>query len=249
VEYSINEDLKEVRKILSFAGAQSWTSEKYQNDIYSFILQNQNLGVGVVELGCYKGGLSVFLSYACQKLGFPFYTIDLEPQFVNETRTLLRRLDLAKNVVFFQGTLAGFVSEVKLKDPPLLVVVDGDHQYQGVFDDIRSLHQMQPRSYAAAFHDFSLRHDQMPDERVDKTIYDFFGSDVDLARIGEQFDIHTSHPLKERPSPDGHYWELNGSEGVIVKLPVKPPVKQGESVNFAQSVTAWWREKLRQRRI
>jgi hypothetical protein len=54
MEYVMEDDLKTIRELLAREGGQSWTSEKYQNDVYSFILQNQTLGRGIIEVGCYK---------------------------------------------------------------------------------------------------------------------------------------------------------------------------------------------------
>lgn len=217
----LNGDLQEIRSLLAREGCQSWTSDKYQNDVYRFIMQNQEHGEGIIEVGCYKGGLSVFLAFACRKLKWPFYTIDINNEFVQMTRSLLTKLGLAQDVSFFAGTLQDFAAKIRLKKNPLLAVIDGDHRYQGVLNDIKSLYQLNRRCHAAVFHDFSLRHDVIQDERVDKAIFDFFGRDVHLTRIGEQFDEDTSYPLKTHPSEDGHYWELNGSEGVITKLPTK----------------------------
>jgi len=238
MEYVMEDDLKTIRELLAREGGQSWTSEKYQNDVYSFILQNQAFGRGIIEVGCYKGGLSVFLAFVCKKLGWPFYTIDINQQFVEETRHLLGSLGLADHVIFFTGTLRLFASQVKLSASPLLVVVDGDHQYQGVLNDIHSIYCINYQGHAAVFHDFSLRHDDMPDERVDRAIYKFFGNDISLLRIGEQFDENTSYPLRDRPSPDGHYWDLNGSEGVIVQLPANPN-------GIKQSIIRWWKKLVR----
>jgi hypothetical protein len=232
----MEDDLKTIRELMARVGCQSWTSEKYQNDIYSFVLKNQTLGRGIVEVGCYKGGLSTFLAFVCKKLSWPFYTIDINQQFVGETRKLLDGLGLADQVTFFDGTLRQFASKVKLDTSPLLVVVDGAHEYKGVLDDIRSIYQLNRQSHSAVFHDFSLRHDDMLDERVDKAILDFFGEEIALQRIGEQFGENTTYPLKSRPSEDGHYWELNGSEGVIIKLPPNPKGNQ-----LGQKMGDWWK--------
>lgn len=237
MEDKMAEDLREVRNLLAREGCQSWTSEKYQNDVYSFVLENQEHGKGIVEIGCYKGGLSVFLAFVSQKLGWPFYTIDINQQFIGETKNLLGKLALDDHVTFFVGTLNQFVEQVKLADPALLVIVDGDHHYEGVLNDIKNIYRMNYQSYAAVFHDFSLRHEDLPDERVDKAIYDFWGDEVSLLRIGEQFDENTSYPLKNRPGPDGHYWELNGSEGVIVKLHSNSWVNQ-----FKHRMIEWWKK-------
>ena len=53
-------------------------------------------------------------------------------------------------------------------------------------------------------------------ERVDKAISDCLGLHAPVKRIGEIFNRHTTYPLKDSPSEEGHYWELDGAEGVII---------------------------------
>ena len=106
---------------------------------------------------------------------------------------------------------------MELEQNPLLVVIDGAHDYQSVSEDIKSCLSLNKRSYAIAFHDFSFRYP--PDlAYVDKAIYACFGEDIPLEKIGEQIDNNTHFPLKENPADEGYYWEFNGSEGVILLL-------------------------------
>lgn len=212
------DELRQIRDVIAQEKCQSQTSIKFQDDIFQFILDNQKHGRGVIEVGCYKGGSSAILAVACNKLGWPLYIVDISIEYLNIAKDLLNKLDLAKETTFFHGTLQEFVAKVELKAPPLLVVIDGDHVYEGVLKDIKSLYSFSTRSFAAAFHDFSLRHNIL-NERVDKAILDFFGKDIPLIDIGVRFDENTTYPLKSRPNPDGHYCELDGPEGVIVKLP------------------------------
>lgn len=98
------------------------------------------------------------------------------------------------------------------------MVIDGAHDYESVCNDIHSYLQLNKISYAVAFHDFSLRYP--PDlAHVDKAIYDSFGENIPLKKIGEQIDANTFFPTKEKPNKDeGYYWEFNGTEGVILLL-------------------------------
>jgi hypothetical protein len=72
--------------------------------------------------------------------------------------------------------------------------------------------------YAAAFHDYSLRH-PTTNERVDNAISDTFGAPIPLVKIGRQFANGGAHPNKATPSADGHYWDTPGSEGGLLVLP------------------------------
>jgi predicted O-methyltransferase YrrM len=156
------------------------------------------------------------LAYACQELQMPFYTIDINPAFLDYTRSLLSELGLADHTTFFCGTMTEFVLKVKLKNPPLLVFVDSDHNYFGVLKDIQAIYRLRKRPYAIAFHDFSLRSYAYENIRVDQAILDAFGKGVRYQRIGFQFG-EKAVPGKDSPTEDGSYWDDNGSEGVIIE--------------------------------
>jgi hypothetical protein len=85
--------------------------------------------------------------------------------------------------------------------------------------DIRSVYQLQPPPVAAAFDDYSLRH-PTTGERVADAVKDSFG-DGPIRYIGARMDGTGTSPYgtKERPSEDGHWCEVPGSEGAIVLLP------------------------------
>jgi hypothetical protein len=66
------------------------------------------------------------------------------------------------------------------------------------------------------FHDYSLRH-PTTDERVDEALRDHFGKDSRPRPIGQQMN-GTAHATQQNPQPDGHYWQVPGSEGAILLL-------------------------------
>lgn len=82
-------ELKHIRAVAQEHGQFSWTSAEYQADVLGFIIENRNKGGGLVEVGCYKGGLSSQLAFLCKEFGWPFYTMDVEPSFLELTRSLL----------------------------------------------------------------------------------------------------------------------------------------------------------------
>ncbi len=105
-------------------------------------------------------------------------------------------------------------------------MIDGDHRYEAVLEDIRSIYRLTKLPHAVAFHDFSLRCEEAYNIFVDKAIFDSLGPDVELIRIGAQVDEDPSMPLVSNPDPEnGHYWEKHGSEAVILFPP--PQMKQG----------------------
>jgi hypothetical protein len=196
----------------------SWTSPQYQNDLVQFLTDHQQQGSGVVEVGCFRGGLSVQLACVCQFLGWPFYTMDVEKTFLQQTGQLLKRFGLHRHAVLFHGPLDQFVKKTRLHDRPALSVIDGDHRYDAVLQDIDALCRLNRVPYAAAFHDYSLRHTTI-DERVDAALQTRFGAGTVIRKIGTQFRAGGDHPTRQAPASDGHYWDTPGSEGAIVVLP------------------------------
>ena|SRR2546422_5557027 len=187
-------------------------------DLYDYILTNQDKGSGVIEIGCYKGASSIVLAYACRELQMPFFTIDINTAFLDYTRNLLFELDLAKHTTFFLGSMPQFAESIQLQDNPVLAFVDSDHSYSAVITDIQAIYRLNRQPYAIAFHDFSLRSFKYENIAVDKAIYDTFGANVPIKRIGVQFDEQPT-PSRENPSPSGSYWwDYNGSEAAIVEI-------------------------------
>jgi predicted O-methyltransferase YrrM len=214
---ALEDELQIIRKTSAELGRFSWTSDDYQRDLLHFIFENREKGAGVVEVGTYKGGLTAQLALVCTRLGWPLWSLDIDSSFAKLAADLMKRVGLAESVSFHLGGLASFAQAVKLAHPPVLVILDGDHRYQAVMQDIRSVYQLPLQPHAAAFHDYSLRH-PTSGERVSEAIADSFGN-VPARLIGAQMDGSGPYPTKEKPSADGHWWEVPGSEGAVVELP------------------------------
>ncbi|TCV83092.1 MULTISPECIES: class I SAM-dependent methyltransferase [Methylomonas] len=230
-----DKDFEEIRAISSEMGCFSWTTREYQDDILNFLITNRHQGRGVVEVGCYKGGLSALLALVCEKFEWPFYTIDVDQSAIDSTRGLLERLNLDRVATIHLGDLGSFVSNTRLSERPALIILDGDHRYDAVVKDILDTYRLNMLPYAAVFHDFTLRH-PTSGEKVDQAVRDCFGTDYPINPIGAKMIGDGKYPIKEKPSDDGHWWEVPGSEGAIVELPqnlVLPTIeKQKESWGF-----------------
>jgi cephalosporin hydroxylase len=210
------EQFDRIRKVSQEMGCFSWTSREYQDDILNYLLEYRHRGCGVIEVGCYKGGLSALIACLCREFKWPFYTIDIDEAAVTSTRNLLSLLDLSQDVTFHHGTLASFVSIMAMNDRPALIILDGDHRYEAVLNDIHDVYRLKRLPYAAVFHDFSLRH-PTSGEKVDQAVKDSLG-DRPIRQIGARMDGSGKYPTKDKPSDDGHWWEVPGSEGAIVEL-------------------------------
>jgi predicted O-methyltransferase YrrM len=192
------------------------TSSVLHADLYHYVVSHHTQGHGLLEIGCYKGSSSLVLAYAARELGMPFQTIDINRAYLDDTRHLLEDLGLADRVSYFHGTMTEFAQRVDLDRCPLLVFVDGDHTYPAVVRDIQAIYQLSQRPAAIAFHDYSLRSHRYDGIRVDLAIRAAFGPSVELRRIGVQFGAQPV-PSRAQPSASGSYWEIDGSEGVIVE--------------------------------
>lgn len=215
--HSLKDELDAIRRISHQLNRFSWTSDDYQRDLLNFILENKEKGAGVVEVGTYKGGLTAQLALICTRLGWPLWSMDVDSSSAATAADLLQRVGLTEAVNFHLGPLESFARTVQLRQRPVLVVLDGDHRYEAVVQDIASLYRLSPRPYAAAFHDYSLRH-PTSGERVSEAVADCFGN-VPVRLIGARMDGTGPYPTKENPHADGHWWQVPGSEGAIVELP------------------------------
>ena len=207
-----------VRKISAEMGCFSCTSRQYQDDILQYLLANSDKGMGVIEIGCYKGGLTALLASVCKQFNWPLYSIDIDEKSVLSTINLLEALRLSENVEVINGTLQSFANEKKLSSRPSLIILDGDHQYDAVIRDIEAIYNLDYIPYAAVFHDYSLRH-ATTGERVDDAIRHCFGQHP-VRNIGMLMDGTSEYPTKEKPAEDGHWWNEPGSEGALMELPM-----------------------------
>jgi len=195
------------------------TGPEIHGDLFRYVQDNQGRGGGIIEVGCFRGGSSILFAYLCAKHGWPFYTLDVSKEYLGYTKALLETLGLRAEATFFLGTMQDFARDIRLAAPPLLVFIDGNHDYPEVVKDIDAAYRLDRRPYALGFHDFALRSHNPADGRirVDRAIFDCFGDDVPYLRIGQQFGENPV-PGAENPTAAGAYWEKNGSEGVIVEI-------------------------------
>lgn len=204
-----------VRKTSQKLGYESWTSLKYQDDILTYLKWMDGCS-GIIEVGCYKGGLTCLLATFCKLKSWPLWALDVDLQALKITETHLQKNELSGSAILHHGDLNSFSQKVFLKEKPALVILDGDHQYNAVLHDIQSVFKLNKLPKAIAFHDYSLRH-PTTDERVDDAVKFLLGNRP-IQEIGEKMDGLSNYPTKSKPSQDGHYWFVPGSEGAIVNL-------------------------------
>lgn len=209
-------ELNEIRVASKAAECESWTSRDYQDDIIRFLIENRSEGSGVIEVGTYKGGLTAQLALICKQFGWPLYSLDICGPFQDQAANLVSSLGLSEVVTFHLGPLSSFSAKAQLKHRPVLAILDGDHHYDAVIDDINAVHRLNRQPFAVAFHDYCLRH-PTSEERVDDAVRDAILGAV-ASPIGVRMTGDDRFPTQEKPSSDGHWWKVPGSEGAIVKL-------------------------------
>lgn len=217
-------DLVAARATLSAMGNYSHTTNKFQDDLMSYAEDFADQGDCIIEVGCFRGGLTAQFALIGKRLGLHVHVIDIDSGHLEITRQSVAATSGAENVSFHLCDLDTFVKGPGADVRPSLALIDGDHSYRGVVTDIRSLLAMRTRPYGVAFHDYSLRWaDDSVEIGVNRAIHDMLGSDFPHVPIGEI--SREGGALQTSPRDgDQHYHEIGHSEGVMVefrKLPQK----------------------------
>lgn len=216
--------LHKIRDLLLKAGSESHTGIKYQEAIARFVLENDQHGGPIIEVGCHRGGLTAQLAFMAKVVGTHLFVVEFSQAALSHAQSLLEKLSLNTHTSYHQGTLETFAGDTRLDKKPLLLAINGHHRYGKIVEDIRFVQRLNRIPYAVAVHGFSLRNAGANEAFVEKAIYDNFGETVNLIRVGEQADRARDIPKQESLDPGGSlYWEEHGSEGVILFPPEPLP--------------------------
>jgi len=210
-------EIRPIRRVIGGRGSFSLTSYKFQDDILSFILENQARGDCVIEVGCFYGGLSAQIAHIAQKIGKALYIVDVSETCLAKARETVEAIAPKADVYYHCGSFASFVAEQLNQIKPIVVFIDGDHTFEGVTADIYSLYQMQPMPHAAVFHDFALR---VPTADylagVKEAIYATLGQDFIHTPFGEIAGEGSTIHTENNPGEDGHYHLSGFPEAVMI---------------------------------
>jgi hypothetical protein len=211
---SLEADLRAIREYTRGEGKFSWTSDAYQKDIVELV-KKQPSGGCLVEVGCFRGGLSAQLAYMCRVYGHQFVYIDIDASAILSTVNLLTDLGISVYTRAYHGTLQTFAESFSIQKTIPLLVLDGDHEYAMVKKDIQTIFALPKMPEQIIFHDYSLR-SESTGENVQRAIEEMLPGRT-VSPVGQIYS-GTGHPTKDAPQPDGHYWEVPGSEGALVVL-------------------------------
>lgn len=206
--------LREIRKFLDDNGSSSQTKVWYQDNVLFFLRSNAFRGDSIVEVGCYRGGLTAQYAWLCKELGKRLHVIDVDEKMLEHTKNLVEELGYADVASFHHMDYATFTKSAFFPRATIATIIDADHSYEGCLKDCLTLQSVLPTMYGVIFHDFSLRYTTWDGVGVDRAIYHVFGQNVRLYPIGFQ------SVSMESPSPEGAY--LENSEGAIMVVPWQP---------------------------
>lgn len=212
----VDQELERIRALLDAEGNHSHTSRKFQDDLLFYAKEFATCGNCLIEVGCFKGGLTAQLAYVARELGQRLEVIDIDSGYLEVARAAVKLAGKVP-VNFNHCDFSTFAAEAGSQVQPTLILIDGDHRYDGVTADIRALYDMRSRPFSAAFHDFSLRYttEELSSVRVDRALVDAFGQNFQHNKIGEIAGAGQS--LRTIPGEDGHYHQAGYSEGVLVE--------------------------------
>jgi len=120
-----------IRQRLDELGNHSHTSLNFQDDIWNFVRKHASYGNAVVEVGCYRGGLTAQLAYLCAQLGKLLYVIDVSDEYLTITKNTVRAYVMTRMSRYYCGDFSRFVKEGFATSQVILTFIDGDHRYEG----------------------------------------------------------------------------------------------------------------------
>jgi len=212
-----------IRKELERIGSASCTSLTFQDQLLSYLDMNAHRGDFLIEVGCFRGGMTAQLAAFAQDRGKVLHVVNVDRGMLEHARSAVRAAlgESPSCVRYFEGSLTRFLEEAKPQGRCILVFIDGDHHYQGVVDDVRAvLDSALPRPISLCFHDYSLRYTEADhrDVRVDRAIRDVLGEHATIP-IGEVAGLAGTLVCRPQPGDSGAHYQEGGSEGVVVVVP------------------------------
>lgn len=211
--------LQEVRAFLAEKGSSSHTTDTYQADIFQTMISCLDAGNCVIEVGTFMGGLSCQLAFLLENTGKDLVLIDISQDYLGWTKSLIQELGISTSIIGFVGTFQQFI-EQHPEIQPGFIVIDGDHAYEGVVQDIQAAKRLNHQPAAIAFHDFSLRYcgSEASRIRVDKAIVDeYLSQGYRYKEIGATgTDSGITRISNVSASGNYHYHDHHCNEGLLV---------------------------------
>lgn len=222
--------LQEIRRFIFEKDSCSQSKTSYQDNVLFFLRNNAFRGDNIVEVGCYKGGLTAQYAYLCKELGKRLYVVDVDKDLLEHTEKIVKELGYADVVSYHLMDYETFTATKFFPNKTIATIIDADHSYIGCLKDCRVLQKVLPAMYGVIFHDFTLRYLSWDGVGVDRAIYEVFGQNVRLYPIGFQ------SVCSETPTPEEAY--LAANEGVVMVVPWQPDEVFGQKEKAEEVVVS-----------
>jgi glycosyltransferase involved in cell wall biosynthesis/SAM-dependent methyltransferase len=113
-------------------------------------------GQVILEIGVF-GGRSAAVELCGAMLGqtgaLPqYYGVDIDPGFLDRSLASVREFEVGDRCLFYHGNLQSFVRKIPIV--PTMVFLDGDHEYEGVIADLRTLRDFLAPGTPVLCHDY-----------------------------------------------------------------------------------------------
>ncbi len=135
------------------------------NEIINYIEKNELKEIKWLEIGAYKGLWGLMLSFVCEhlKVDYEYTTVTWLDQDPEKNKYLFEVQKYYQNKKKKFNIIDGVSQDLKSRDKVLeiskkynIVFIDGDHSYQGVFDDIKLYYKLSTN--IVMFHDIRPKH-------------------------------------------------------------------------------------------
>jgi Methyltransferase domain len=212
---AISLEIQRIRAQLTERDAASLSSRRFQNDLLDLVVQNAETGGCIIEIGCYRGGMTAQLAFIAKRLGKRLISVDNDLSYIDIAERTIKAVAPDAPVNFFHGTFTQYVNTPGGRETCILVFIDGLHTYEGVRQDIEALYSTNPLPHIAVFHDFGLRTNEW-DSAVDRALFDSFGQDFKYRPIGVLGGPSSGLPTKAAPGPWNDYLQDDSPEAVYI---------------------------------
>lgn len=210
-----------IRGELERIGCLSACSPAFQNQLLSYLDMNADQGDFLVEVGCFRGGMTAQLAHFALERSKQLYVVDIDRKYLDMARASVEAAlgESPACVHYVEQTLDGFFSLRRTSDRCVMVFIDGDHHYAGVVRDIKAVvNSSLQRPVSICFHDYGLRctANDEADILVDRAIHDQLKgcAVIPMGEISGLGGVLPTTPIGH----NGAHFPPGLSEGVVVVL-------------------------------
>lgn len=217
---TLAEEISAIRQHSMRLKLYSETTGPYQDDVLELVARTRNHPGPVLELGVYHGGLSVQLAHVLRAQGRRLVCLDISGKMLEIARRHFQSLGMpTDNVTFLQGTVVDYYDS---QPRAAAVIIDADHSYWAVRNDLCHILAHNGDAHAILLHDYNLRVDYIKEPGctkdyvdVNRAVLDVCGDAGSILPIGT---VGAGQYIGE----GGPYVEQGVNEGAALFPPLLP---------------------------